>query len=180
MPIPLLTKRTRVRPIVLGDLAAIHQLHGFPEVDQYNTLGIPKDITETKALILPWIKDNEERPITNHTWAIEHQETGEFIGLFGFKLGHPKYKRAEVWYKILPSYWNQGIATEVLSKTIKFGFTELQLHRIEAGCAIDNMASIKVLEKVGMIREAHRRQILPLQTGWSDNYEYAILVTDHQ
>ena len=54
----------------------------------------------------------------------------------------------------------------------------MKLYRIEAGCAVENIGSISVLEKFGMIREAHTRKLLPLKTGWSDNYRYAILSTD--
>lgn len=77
-----------------------------------------------------------------------------------------------------PDYWNKGFGTETLHEILNFGFEKLQLHRIEAGCAVDNIASIKVLEKVGMNREGRKRQVLPLKSGWSDNYEYAILSTD--
>lgn len=55
---------------------------------------------------------------------------------------------------------------------------KLKLHRIEAGCAVGNIASIKVLEKAGMIREGRLRQVLPLKSGWSDNFQYSILETD--
>ena len=61
---------------------------------------------------------------------------------------------------------------------VHYAFTELNLHRIQAGCAVANAASIKVLEKVGFTKEGRRRQILPLSSGWSDNFEYAILETD--
>lgn len=178
MNIDIATVRTRLRPITISDLEAIHTLHSYPAVAKYNTLEIPTSVEDTRAVILPWIADNVAQPVTNYTLAIEYQNNGECIGLFGLKLGPKKYKRAEVWYKILPSYWNQGIATEVLRAVICFGFDQLALHRIEAGCAINNLASIKVLEKVGMVREAHRRQILPLASGWSDNYEYALLASD--
>ncbi len=70
-------------------------------------------------------------------------------------------------------------ATEALERIIQFGFEDLKLHRIEAGCAVNNIASYKVMEKCGMIREAHRRKLLPLKSGWSDNYEYAILEEDY-
>ena len=65
-------------------------------------------------------------------------------------------------------------------QTGKFGFEDLKLHRIEAGCAVDNIGSFTVLKKVGMLREAHTRQLLPLKSGWSDNYGYAILSTDER
>jgi len=55
---------------------------------------------------------------------------------------------------------------------------ELQLHRIEAGCSVDNIASSKVLEKVGMTREGMKRKKLPIRGEWKDNYFYAILEDD--
>tara|TARA_R110000744_G_scaffold180013_1_gene299008 strand:- start:55 stop:369 length:315 start_codon:yes stop_codon:yes gene_type:complete len=100
------------------------------------------------------------------------------MGLFGFKVGNPKYKRAEVWYKIHSDYWKKGYATEALKAILDFGFDTLKLHRIEAGCAVENIGSIKVLEKSGMVREGRLRQILPLKSGCSDNFQYSILETD--
>ncbi len=98
--------------------------------------------------------------------------------MFGLKLGAKIYKKAEVWYILYPTYWNKGYATEVLAAMIDFGFATLHLHRIQAGCAAGNIGSIKILEKVGMVREGRGRQILPLRSGWSDNFEYSILETD--
>ncbi|MEL6484029.1 MAG: GNAT family protein, partial [Bacteroidota bacterium] len=62
---------------------------------------------------------------------------------------------------------------------LKFGIEKLKLHRIEAGCAVENVGSIKVLEKSGMALEGRRREILPLKSGWSDNFSYAILESDY-
>lgn len=100
------------------------------------------------------------------------------IGLFGLNLKPKRYKGGEVWYTIHTKEWNKGCATESLKRIIEFCFNELKLHRIQAGCAVDNVSSIKVLEKSGMIKEGRGRQILPLSNGWSDNYEYSILETD--
>ena len=84
----------------------------------------------------------------------------------------------EVWYKIHSDHWKKGFATESLKAVIHFGFENLKLHRIQAGCAVENTGSIKVLENAGMIREGRLRQVLPLKSGWSDNFEYSILETD--
>ena len=178
MVLKIITERTKLRPLQWSDLNTVHKLHALPETDAYNTLGIPNNIEETRKVIAPWIQENEGVAIKNYVLAIENKIDAEFIGLFGLKLGHEKFKRAEVWYKLHPDYWNQGIATEVVSRMIDYCFQTLNLHRIEAGCAVENVASIKVLEKVGFIREGIGRQILPLKSGWSDNYFYAILETD--
>jgi len=176
--IEILTKRTRLRMIDISDLDAIHDLHSLQETDEFNTLGIPENIEKTKSIIEPWIVENNLIEITNYTLVIEDKLDKEFIGLFGFKLWSKKHRRGEVWYKIHSKYWNKGFATETLVAMIDFGFDKLNLHRIQAGCAVDNIGSIKVLEKVGMIREGRGRQLLPLKSGWSDNFEYSILETD--
>jgi ribosomal-protein-alanine N-acetyltransferase len=178
--IEILTDRLKLRLIELSDLYSIHNLHSLPETDKYNALGIPKNIGETKSIIEPWIAENQLPEIANYTFAIDNDSNGNFIGLFGLKLGNKKYQRAEVWYKIHSDYWKKGYATESLKAVINFGFENLKLHRIEAGCAVGNIGSLKVLEKSGMVREGRLRQVLPLKSGWSDNFEYSILETDER
>ncbi len=172
------TARTELRLIELTDLESIHKLHSLPETDEFNTLGIPENIEKTKSIIEPWISENQVKDIKNYTFIIEQKETEKFIGLFGLKLSSAKYNRGEVWYKLHSDLWNKGYATEVLKMIIDYGFDTLGLHRIEAGCAVENVASIKVLEKVGMIREGRGRRVLPLKSGWADNFTYSILETD--
>jgi len=166
------------RLIEESDLKAIHDLHALPESSKFNTIGIPLDIEETRKLVEPWIAANLLKEIERYTFALELKSNNQFIGLFGFNLGKASYKSAEVWYKIHPIFWNKGFATEALKAIINFGFDELNLHRIHAGCAVENLGSIRVIEKAGMTNEGRRRQILPLPTGWSDNFEYAILEND--
>jgi len=79
----------------------------------------------------------------------------------------------------MPQEWGKGYASELSKTLIQFCFNTLNFHRVEAGCAVDNAASVKVLEKSGMKRKGRRRQTLPLSGGWSDNFEYAILDTDN-
>lgn len=169
------TDTLSIRFIESSDLNAIHTLHALPQTDQYNALGIPKNIAETKRTIQPWILKNRTKDLTQYTFKIESKINREFIGLFGLTLGRKKYKDAMVWYKIHPNFWGKGYATAATKAVIHFGFQTLKLHRIEAGCAIENIGSIKVLEKSGMQREGLKRKNLPLTTGWSDSYIYAIL-----
>lgn len=158
----------------MADLEDIHMLHHLAETDQYNTLGIPEDLEETNIIVDGWINDHQKRTIKNYTFAIE-LDKGGFAGLIALKLSSSKFNSAEVWYKINVEHWNRGYATEAIRAVIRFGFSRLGLHRIEAGCAVENLASIRVLEKAQMTREGRRRQLLPLKTGWMDSFEYAIL-----
>lgn len=179
MPEPeLISRRLKLRLIQISDLDAIHNLHSIPETDEFSTLGIPKNIDETKAIIQPWILDHKLEDVRNYTFVIELIIDAKFIGLIALKQGKQKNRNAEVWYKLRSDCWGIGFGTEALSVVISYGFHELNLHRIEAGCAVDNLGSIKVLENVGMIQEGRKRKILPLKNGWCDNFVYAILETD--
>ena len=174
----IITERLLLREITWNDLESIHNLHSIPEVDEFNTLGIPKDMEETRELIRPDIEAKRKIHQCKYTWRIILQESAEFIGLAGMILSNDKFKLGEIYYKLLPEYWGKGYATEVAKNLILIGFEKIQLHKVEAGVATDNERSIRVLEKVGMTREGLRRKILPIRGVWKDNYHYAIVEDD--
>lgn len=171
--VKLRTPRLTLRELSLNDLEEVHELHSLPETDEYNTLGIPKNQQETLAILKQWVGFQKQDNRKNYTLAVEYNH--QFVGLIGLHLGAYKMRNGEVWYKIHSNYWGNGIAPEAVQEVLRFGFEELELHRIEAGCAVDNHRSVKVLEKVGMISEGRKRKSLPLKNGWSDTLEYAIL-----
>ncbi len=175
----LQTSRLNFRLVSKKDLNDIHKLLSLPETDRFNTLGIPGSIEETGKIIHDWCMGQNANPSTCYIFCVDLVDTKQFIGLIGLNIGKPNYKAAESWYKINPGQWNKGYATEALLKLIDFGFNELGLHRIEAGCAVENIASVKVLEKVGMKREGLKRKKLPIRGEWKDNYFYAILEEDY-
>ena len=172
------TDRLSFRLVSKEDLNNIHVLHSLPETDKFNTLGIPETIHETEKIIESWCSKQDTNPPTSYVFCLDLAETKQFIGLIALNIGKPNYKSAEVWYKIHSNYWGKGYATEGLLKLFHFAFNDLKLHRIEAGCAVENIASIKVLEKAGMKREGMKRKILPIRGEWKDNYFYAILEED--
>ena len=143
--INLKTERLNLKPIVENDIKNIHKLHSLAETDKFNTLGIPNNITETKIIVEKWIFENNLENNKSYTFAIELNEEKEFIGVIGINLGKEKYRNAEVWFKLDYKFWNKVYATESLKKIINFGFENLKLHRIEAGCAVENIGSINVL-----------------------------------
>src|SRR5688572_5671050 len=173
----LKTERLILRDLLMTDLENIHELHSLPETDQYNTLGIPETIEITKQLVSEWISYRDELPRRKFIFCVEKFDK-EFIGVIGINIGKPVYRNAEIWFKLHSKYWNQGFATEIVNRILHFGFTDLKLHRMEAGCAVGNIASKRVLEKVGMIKEGQRRKILPIRGHWMDNFEFAIFETD--
>jgi RimJ/RimL family protein N-acetyltransferase len=174
----LQTDRLNFRLVSSSDLSNIHELHSLPETDEFNTLGIPGSIQETEKILNDWIAGQNAEPPTSYIFCLDLADSNQFIGIIALNIGKPNYKTAEIWYKLDVKYWRQGYATETLKKILEVGFNDLQLHRIEAGCAADNIASIKTLEKAGMTREGMKRKKLPIRGAWKDNYFYAILEED--
>ena len=169
------TKRLLLKEISWSDLNLVHNIHSVPEVDEFNTLGIPKVLDETKSVMQPDIEDQQKNQRSRFCWKIVDTASNEFIGLAGMFLSNNKFKMAEFYYKFYPKYWGNGFATEVAKELIKFGFQKYGLHRIEAGVAIGNKASVRVLEKAGMTCEGIRRKILPIRGEWKDNFHFAIV-----
>lgn len=174
----IITGRLRLSTISINDLDAVHELHLLPETDAYNTLGIPPDIQTTESLLTDWIKSQNSLPVTAYVFRIQLIDEKHFIGLIALIPGKPHYSIAEVWYKIHVQHWHNGYATEALQAILEFGFNTLQLHRIEAGCATENIGSIKVLSKAGMSMEGKRRKLLPIRGTWYDNYMFGMLEED--
>jgi RimJ/RimL family protein N-acetyltransferase len=172
------TSRLKLIEISEVNIPEIHKLNSFPEVARFNTIGIPESMDVTTSLLHDVINHSflEDRKL--YGWAIRLKDTNEFIGETGMQLSAARYKRAEIYYNFIPQHWFNGYATEAVEAVIGFGFKSLKLHRIEAGVAVENIGSIRVLEKAGMQREGRKRKILPLADGWSDNFGYAILRED--
>jgi RimJ/RimL family protein N-acetyltransferase len=172
------TDRLIICEVTWDDLDDIFILESSPEVDEFNTLGIPDDKNVTREHLRPFIRDQKAKVRKKYCWTIRFQATRKFIGLAGMTLTADRFKMGEIWYNLMPSHWGNGYATEVAKRLIRFGFEDLSLHRIEAGVATENKGSIKVLEKAGMSIEGIRRKILPIRGKWVDNYHYAILEDD--
>jgi len=169
------TRRLELEEISIQDLDTVHHLHSLPEVDEFNTLGIPKNPDETKNIIQKDIDDQSKSQRSRFCWKIILKENNKFAGLAGMFLSNDRFKMAEFYYKFFPEFWGRGYATEAAKRLIQFGFEDYNLHRIEAGVATQNLASIKVLEKAGMTNEGIRRKILPIRGEWKDNFHFSIL-----
>lgn len=172
------SKRLLLKEISWDDLENIHRLHSFPEVDEFNTLGIPENIEETREIIRPVIEGQSLKPQKMFSWTVNVKDSGDFIGLAGMTLSCDKFKLGEIYYKLLPYHWGNGYATEIAKTLIRSGFETFHLHKVEAGVAVENIRSIRVLEKAGMTREGLRRKILPIRGEWRDSYHYAIVEDD--
>ena len=103
-----------------------------------------------------------------YDWAVIYKENGKMIGTCGFTKLHFLNNCGEVGYVLNPAYWGQEIALEALRAVIRFGFENLQLHRIEAKFIRGNAASLRVMEKAGMTFEGVQRESMLIKNEYRD------------
>ncbi|MES1217186.1 MAG: GNAT family N-acetyltransferase [Bacteroidota bacterium] len=90
-------------------------------------------------------------------WGIALKGESNIIGTIGFNYFNKRH-RANIGYDMQVAHWNKGYLTEALQTVIEFGFTQLDINRIEAEVMQDNIASEKVLTKLGFKKEGVLRQ----------------------
>ncbi len=110
-------------------------------------------------------------------WGICLKGKNHIIGTIGFNNFTPNH-RANLGYDLQFEFWNQGYITEVLRAVIKYGFQELTINRIEAEVMQGNVASEKVLTKLGFAKEGILRQWMLWNEKHYDMTMYSLLQSE--
>lgn len=82
--------------------------------------------------------------------AVTLRESGTLIGNCGIRITDPEQREGSLGYELDPRCWGNGYATEAARQMVRFAFTELRLQRVWATCVAENLASARVLERLGM------------------------------
>jgi [ribosomal protein S5]-alanine N-acetyltransferase len=90
-------------------------------------------------------------------WKIVDKATGENIGVVSVYKFMPEHRKAELGYWLLPRFWGQGIAVEVIKTVIDYWQQNKGLHRLEAYVEEENVGSIRVMEKLHFTHEGTLR-----------------------
>lgn len=169
---PVQTQRLILRPFALADWPAVHRYMSDPDVTRWLPEGC-LDQAQTKA----FVRKNIGRSATAVAAIARH--SGELIGHMVF---HPWFVHAtqEIGWVIARQHQGRGYATEGARALLHAAFCRLGCHRVIATCQPENAASWRVMERLGLRREAHFRQALFRQPGvWWDEYFYALLADEY-
>lgn len=172
------TDRLILRPLQMDDAKDMYAYARDPEVSRHVLWDAHKSIWETRHFLR--FARNQYRRGFPGSFAMELKESGRMIGTIGFMWVNPDYKSAEVGYSLSRDYWNRGLMTEALEATLRFGFEELKLNRIEAQHDTENPASGKVMAHCGMQFEGVMRSRVMNKGVFRDVAVYAILKNDWQ
>jgi RimJ/RimL family protein N-acetyltransferase len=159
------------------DWEAVHAYASDPDVVQYLAWG-PNTERESRAFVQRAIGRQLDRTRRDFDLAVVSRASGELIGGAGVYGSQPEHRQGFIGYCLRRDAWGHGYATEAARALLAIGFIQLELHRVFATCDPRNVASVRVLEKVGMRREAHLREHLWQKEEWRDTLIFAMLETE--
>jgi RimJ/RimL family protein N-acetyltransferase len=110
--------------------------------------------------------------------AVEY--AGKVVGDFPLNINIPDHAQGEVRFSFHQAYTGWGLATRALAAVLAFGFMQLGLHRITGATFTDNERAWRLMERVGMRREAHFVHDGFVRGRWLDVYGYAMLADEWQ
>jgi RimJ/RimL family protein N-acetyltransferase len=178
---PLRTSRLTLRPYVTDDLDGVLDIQSRPEVMRYLRSG-PRDRGEVREWLHRRIEATATATATapdsegdSMSLAVVLPETGAIIGNVVLFTRSREHRQGEVGYVFHPDHGGQGYATEAAEAMLRLGFEELGLHRIAGRLDARNAASARVLERLGMRREARFLQSEIVKGEWTDELVYAML-----
>jgi len=176
-PFPVLeTPRLFLRRLVPPDAEVIFRLQQDPEVTRY--IGRDPDPNLEASLQRIEVIDANIRETNGITWGLVLKETGELIGTAGLWRWVKLHRFVEIGYQLASAYWGRGLMTEALRPILHFGFEVMGVHRIEANTDPANLASARVLEKVGFKQEARLRENWFYNGTFTDSAIYGMLRRD--
>ncbi|MFY9802468.1 MAG: GNAT family N-acetyltransferase [Candidatus Acidiferrales bacterium] len=174
---PIETERLLLRGIRADDENAIHEYASDPEVVRLMIWG-PNTREATQAFLARALQAQTKWPRNDVCLAIELKTERRMIGSIELRVQDGKNLTADFGYVLGRKYWGHGYMTESASAILNVAFKTLNLHRVWATCHAQNHASYRVMEKLGMRREALYLKNALEKGEWRDTYLYAILAEE--
>jgi RimJ/RimL family protein N-acetyltransferase len=147
----LRTRRLILRDFEADDWPSVQEYSGDPEAVRFRPFG-PCSEEETRRHVLELAQQSLTVPRTLYDLAIVLVAENRVIGGCDIGLTADDATEASMGYGLARRFWGQGYMTEAAAALVKFGFEELNVDRVSADAEPENVASVRVLEKVGMRR----------------------------
>ena len=177
---PIRTARLLLRPFNRGDVDAVYSYRSRPDVaeflfDEPMSHEECAEAVRTRSGQIAFSAEGDKILL-----AVERMDDSRLIGEVSLIWRSVADQQAEVGYILHPDAQGRGYATEAVSALFDFAFGPVGVHRIYARCDARNAGSAKVMERLGMRREAHFRDHMRFKGRWDEELYYAILDQEWQ
>jgi [ribosomal protein S5]-alanine N-acetyltransferase len=171
LSVPVRTARLSLREFVASDFDAVLAYSSDPRVTRYLFFG-PRDADSTAEYLEGLLASQRELPRTRFELAVEEIATAQLIGACDLSLIEAKV--VDLGYMLDAQQWGKGYATEIALALVDAAFFELRADRVISTVDVNNGASIRVLEKVGMRWEAVYRKHRRAKNRWWDCHLFTL------
>ena len=177
LPNVIVTDRLVLRPIQDEDLESIFSYCSDPNVSKHTTWEAHSSLEDSKKLI-SYAKANYQRGLSEPLAIAFKEDPTKMIGTVGWFWSSERYKAIELAYALSPLYWGRGIVVEACRGLIDEALRNHEILRITSRCMVENTASARVMEKLGMEYEGTQKQLMKVKGRWVDLKNYCILTKD--
>lgn len=140
----LQTPRPILREFIIDDATSFYELNLNPNVIKYTGNQPFRSIAEAED----FLKNYQDYKLNGFgRWAVLNKKSNEFLGWCGLKFGG---NETDIGFRFFENHWNKGFATESAKACLDYGFETLGLNEIVGRAMKENVASVKVLEKIGL------------------------------
>ena len=168
----LKTDRLVLKPLSELDIAFIQELESRPETYKYDW-GTALSADKIESGCRWFIEKQKSLPNGGAIrWIVIYDD--KKIGEVHVDCINDKSHEWEIGWHILPEYWGKGFATEAVTAVIKHAFTHFNIQRIVAVCHIENIKSISLAKRVGMLKAGRMRESLLINGIYYDEYVFSV------
>lgn len=179
LPTPTLaTARLRLRPVDDTDADALFALHTNASVLRYWDAPPWRDRDRARQFVATCRRLATDG--TGARLAVDRAADLRFIGWCGLSRWNPDYRSAALGYCFDDAAWGHGYGTEAARALLRWAFDTLDLNRVQAETDTRNLASARLLEKLGFVREGTLREDCIVDGEVSDSWVYGLLRLDWQ
>lgn len=171
-------QRIVLRRFRLGDLTPFVAYRSSPEVARYQGWDAPYPLAEGERFVRQMMERHPDTPGQWFQFAVALRATGELIGDCAARPEAGDPRQVGIGFTIAPGRQRRGYATEAARSLLGYLFDGRGKHRVAAACDARNVASARVLERLGLRREGHLRESTWAKGEWTDDLLYALL--DHE
>ncbi|MFJ8148790.1 GNAT family N-acetyltransferase [Streptomyces sp. NPDC096048] len=167
------TARLRLRPFTDADADSLLALHSSTHVMRYWDSPPWNERARSERFIAMCRKLADEG--TGARVAIDRAHDGAFVGWCALTEWDPDCRSASLGYCLDAAMWGHGYATEAARALLRWAFDTLDLNRVQAETDTRNVASARVLEKLGFVREGTLREECIVNGEVSDTWVFGLI-----
>lgn len=174
---PVLSERLVIRPLTASDVTRHCELFSNADVVRY-LYEEPLDLEAARAHLTR--RSITDLPVDGSwiNFGVEVQGDGVLVGELGLGFVSAEHAHFEIGYVFDPAFAGHGYATEGAALMVELAFSVLAAHRVSGRLDARNVASARVLERLGMRREGHLVENEFVKAEWTDELVYAVLESE--